>query len=70
MPVNPSLLAIKIIKNGKLVNNLNVQKSISLVELRIALEGIIVENDWCFMDGINTVPVKRESKYTCEEILD
>ena len=63
-------MPIKIIKNGKFEKSLNVEKSISLVELRIALEGIIVENDWCFMDGINTVPVKRESKYTCDEILD
>ena len=70
MPVNPNMVPIKIIKNGELLNSLNIDKSISLVELRIALEGIIGEADWLFMDDTEKIEVKRESKYSCEDILD
>jgi len=63
--VNPNLVAIKIIKNGESLNSLNIDKSISLVELRIALEGIIGEADWLFMDDTEKIAVKRESKYYC-----
>ena len=64
------MVSIKIIKNGQLLKKLNVNKSISLVELRTALEETIVETDWCFMDGDDKIPVKREGKYSCEDILD
>ena len=52
------------------MNKLYVDNSISLIELRTALEGIIVEADWHFMDGDDKIPVKYEKKITCEDILD
>ena len=64
------MIKIKIIKNGELLDSLNVDKSFSLFELRIALEGIIVEADWCFMDGDEKIAVKHENRFTSEDILE
>ena len=57
-------------KNKKLIKSLNVDNSISLADLRKLLKETINEENWYFMDDKYKIPVKRESKYTCQEILD
>ena len=41
-----------------------------MADLRKLLKEKINEDNWYFMDDKYKIPVKRESKYTCQEILD